>query len=152
MLSTLKRGKALGAQAREVIYNVYIYFAKRKEEQLRQGDEEARGINVTHKTSFATRVSVTSVKAVKRDIEENGCHSPDCKQPNRKRSQYFDDFEECALRRMIHAMYLDGKRLLWTQRQQQYMKTWGRPFPGQHSENSCCRWGSSSRQSTTESC
>ena len=113
MFSKLRQGKPLGGPARQRIYNVYKYFANKKDERLKQGDERAAAsINVAQETSLATGVSVSSVQAVKKDAERYGCQSPVRKRPNRMGREYLDDFEQCALRRMVHAMYLDGKRSL----------------------------------------
>lgn len=110
MYYKLQQGKALGSQVRQVVNNVYSYFAKRKEDRLKQGDEDARCTNVTRETSSATGVSEWAVKMVKKkSSEEGGCESPARKRPNRADIEWFDDFEKCALRRLVHTMYLNGE-------------------------------------------
>ncbi|XP_043191568.1 uncharacterized protein LOC122391939 isoform X2 [Amphibalanus amphitrite] len=112
MLSKLRQGKPIGAQARQVVYNVYQYFIRKKDEYLKQGDESAAAsINVAKETSSATGVSIASVNAFKSGIETHGCQSPARQRPNRGPREYFDEFDQCAFRRMVHAMYLEGKKV-----------------------------------------
>ena len=108
MFSKHHRGKPLGSQARQVVNNVRLYFAKKKEDQVGQGDEEARNTNVTKVTSLATGVSEWTVKMAKKKTSgEGGCESPKRTRPDRTQLE-FDDFEKSALRMLVHTMHMNG--------------------------------------------
>ena len=112
MFSKHKQGKPLGSQVRPVVNNVRLYFAKTKDDKIKEGDETARCINVMKETSLATGISEWAVKmARKKTSEEGGCDSPNRRRPNRVETQCLDDFEKCALRRFVHTMYVDGENV-----------------------------------------
>ena len=95
---------------RQVVNNVRLYFAKTKDDKIKEGDETARCINVMKETSLATGISEWAVKmARKKTSGEGGCNSPNRRRPNRGETQCLDDFEKCALRRLVHTMYVDGE-------------------------------------------
>ena len=64
-------------------------------------------------TSLATGTSEWAVKMarMKKTSGEGGCNSPNRRRPNRGETQCLDDFEKCALRRIVHTMYVDGENV-----------------------------------------
>ena len=66
MFSKHKQGKPLGSQVRQVVNNVRLYFAKTKDDRIKEGDEMARCINVMKETSLATGISEWAVKMARK--------------------------------------------------------------------------------------
>ena len=107
-----KSGKFIGSQCREVVYNVYRYFFEARENKLRDGDEDAYQTSPLKQTATASGVSYTTARRVKKEMEDGGaCASSARPRSGRPKSINLDDFEVCALRRVIHDMYIAGERV-----------------------------------------
>ena len=107
-----KPGVRIGSQARHIIHNVYGFFSEKKYEMLRKQTEGASSIDVAQQASEATGVSVRTVKNIRREATKpEGFASPERSRPISAPLIELDDFEICAVRRVIHGMHIEGQNV-----------------------------------------
>ena len=97
-------GVSLCKQAQEIIQNVWSYF------QIRETEEQNVGIKGS--TAIQNTMAATGIKSrtTLHKIRKYGPQSPGKRGPKRKRvMDTFDDFDRCALRRLITNMYEQKK-------------------------------------------
>lgn len=95
---------------------MYMFFTERKREGLREAEKNVRHISVAKETSNATGVSERTVLRIVNEKKTKG----DFASPERKvsasedplqRGKVMDDFDVCAMRRIIHGKYLRGENV-----------------------------------------
>ena len=109
MLSKLGPSKRVVGQSREIIGNVHAYFTEQKNKRLRKGEEEAVNFNVAKETSRATGVSVATIYKIQNQAADpEVLSSPGKTRPNAGARIVLDDFTVCAIRGIVHDMYING--------------------------------------------
>lgn len=108
--NSLVTNRVLHSQAREIVYNVYEHFLQ--EFQLSNPDKKPILKDIKLKVSKATKVGFRTVERVlaeKQKMEGSGSHlysTPGKTRPRRINKCDMDDFDKCALRRIINNFHM----------------------------------------------
>jgi transposase len=108
--NSLVTKRVLHSQAREIVYNVYEHFLQ--EFQLSNPDKKPILKDIKLKVSKATKVGFRTVERVlaeKQKMEGSGSHlysTPGKTRPRRIKKCDMDDFDKCALRRIINNFHM----------------------------------------------
>ena len=98
--TTLRNAALLKSGERRLVYNVYQYFENEKDQGYHSHGLSA----VTTKTASATGVCDYTVKDIRKKAPN--FDTPGKKRKSKPKFGLIDDFDRCAIRRIVHRFFL----------------------------------------------
>lgn len=111
-MEKFKRGKPIKAQARQVIYNVYLYFLQ--EANTFKKEHNGYFQKLQERVAKSTGVSTRTLRQILKEKDENGSapfKSPKKGRPKLKYRNKHDEFDYCIIRNTIYDIHLQRKEL-----------------------------------------